>query len=158
MKLSKKIALNANISISWSYIQFLYFLAAFSQEIPFLNITRRRIDFFSNLLVNASLWSLWSTQKGVWDLCLKLIDKGRFYPKFICLPLTKKQQHHCEKHRNFTWFPVVEILRKSTGELPETMRKLCLSAKFTHQEIRWEWRYFSQCKLIRCRSANISNV
>ena len=26
-----------------------------------------------------------------------------------------------------------------SGELPETMRKLCLSTKFPHQEIRWNY-------------------
>ena len=37
------------------------------------------------------------------------------------------------KYFNFIWFPGVEILRN----LPETMRMLCLSTKFPHQEIRW---------------------
>ena len=37
------------------------------------------------------------------------------------------------KYFYFTWFPGVEILRN----LPETLRKLCLSTKFPHQEIRW---------------------
>ena len=41
---------------------------------------------------------------------------------------------HCVKYHNFTQFPGVEILWK--GELPETIRKLCLSTKFPHQEIR----------------------
>ena len=47
---------------------------------------------------------------------------------------------HCE-------FPGVEILWKGTvstvsGESPETMRKLCLSTKFAHQEIRWNYGIF----------------
>ena len=37
------------------------------------------------------------------------------------------------KYFNFIWFPGVEILRN----LPESMRNLCLSTKFPHQEIRW---------------------
>ena len=46
--------------------------------------------------------------------------------------------YHCKNYRNFTWFPGVEFLQKGTvfGDLHETMRKLCLSAKFTHLEIR----------------------
>ena len=47
---------------------------------------------------------------------------------------------HCEKYRHFTWFPGVEVLRK--GTVSETMRKLCLSAKFPHQEIRWNYGIF----------------
>ena len=35
---------------------------------------------------------------------------------------------HCEKYRNFTKFTGVE-----------TMRKLCLSTKFLHQEIMWHY-------------------
>ena len=41
---------------------------------------------------------------------------------------------HCEKCRYFTRFPGAEILQK--GTVSETMWKLCLSAKFPHQEIR----------------------
>ena len=41
---------------------------------------------------------------------------------------------HCEKYSNFSWFPGLEILN------------LCLSAKFTHQEIRWSYSiFFSVC-------------
>ena len=47
---------------------------------------------------------------------------------------------HCEKYRNFTWFPDVEILGKS--ESLKTMWKLCLSANFLHQEIRWNYYSF----------------
>ena len=59
---------------------------------------------------------------------------------------------HCVKYRNFPQFPGVEILRKGTvsaqfrairysfhivsGDSSETMRKLCLSSKFPHQEVR----------------------
>ena len=54
------------------------------------------------------------------------------------------QNQHYVKYRSFTWFPGVEILRKDSfriisGESPETMQKLCLSAKFPHQEIRWNY-------------------
>ena len=42
---------------------------------------------------------------------------------------------HREKYRDFTWFPGVEILWKG-------MRKLCLSVKFLHQEIRWNHGIF----------------
>ena len=30
-----------------------------------------------------------------------------------------------------------------SGESPETMRKLCLSAKFLHQEIRWNYGFYA---------------
>ena len=44
----------------------------------------------------------------------------------------------------FLLIPGVEILRKGTvkGNSPETMRKLCLSTKFSHQEIRWNFGIF----------------
>ena len=50
----------------------------------------------------------------------------------------------CVKYRNFTSFPGVEILWKGSfrivsGESPETMQKLCLSIKFPHQEMRWNY-------------------
>ena len=48
---------------------------------------------------------------------------------------------HCEKYRNFTWFPGVEILQKGTVS-PETIRKLRLSTKFPHQEIRSNYHIF----------------
>ena len=35
-----------------------------------------------------------------------------------------------------------------SSESPETMRKLCLSAKFPHQEIRWNYLIFRRLKLI----------
>ena len=47
---------------------------------------------------------------------------------------------HYEKYCNFTWFSGVEILWN--GKSPETMRKLCLSPKFPHQEIRWNSNTF----------------
>ena len=34
-------------------------------------------------------------------------------------------------------FVVKHSFRIVSGESPETMRKLCLSTKFSHQEIRW---------------------
>ena len=34
------------------------------------------------------------------------------------------------------------IFRIVLDDLPETMRKLCLSAKFPHQEIKWNYRIF----------------
>ena len=33
----------------------------------------------------------------------------------------------------------------SSGEWPETTRKLCFSTKLPHQEIRWNYGYFTQC-------------
>ena len=47
---------------------------------------------------------------------------------------------HCEKYRNFTQFPAVKILWKSSfrivsGESPEMMRKLCLSQNFHSRKL-----------------------
>ena len=46
---------------------------------------------------------------------------------------------HCVKYRNFTWFHDVEILWKGIGDSLETMRRLRLSTKFPHHEIRWNY-------------------
>ena len=50
-----------------------------------------------------------------------------------------------EKYRNFTWFPGVEILWKSTETVE--MWKLCLSANFPHQK-SGEITVFSQWNLL----------
>ena len=61
---------------------------------------------------------------------------------------------HCEKYRNFhliSWcgdFVERHSFCIVSGDLPETMRKLCLSTTFPHQEIRWKLRYFLQCKTL----------
>ena len=54
---------------------------------------------------------------------------------------------HFEKYRNFIWFPGVEILRKGTvsPKFRPIRPKLCgncFSAKFPHQEIRWNYGIF----------------
>ena len=49
------------------------------------------------------------------------------------------------KYCDFTCFSGVEIFVEThiffgvSGESPETLRKLCVSAKFSHQEIRWNF-------------------
>ena len=61
--------------------------------------------------------------------------------------ITAHKIKHCVKYRNFTQFPGVEILWNS----PETMRKLCLSTKFPHQEISWN------CGILRSESFRIKS-
>ena len=52
---------------------------------------------------------------------------------------------HCVKYRNFTQFFGVEILWEgivsalSRAIPPETMKNMCLSKKFPHQKIRWNY-------------------
>ena len=53
------------------------------------------------------------------------------YSSLSLAPTHKQWEFHREKYRNFTWFPGVEILRK-----------LCLSAKFPYQNIRWNYGTF----------------
>ena len=53
---------------------------------------------------------------------------------------------YCVKCCSFTLFPGVEII--VSGKSLETIRKLCLSTKFPHQEIRWNYGLqFLNCKL-----------
>ena len=52
---------------------------------------------------------------------------------------------NCEKYRNFTWcgnFAERHSFCIVSGDSPETIRKMCLSAKFPHQEIRWNYGIF----------------
>ena len=53
---------------------------------------------------------------------------------------------HCKKYRNFIWFSGVEISRKDTphsfGRVARNYAETCLSAKFPHQEIRWNFGIF----------------
>ena len=49
---------------------------------------------------------------------------------------------HCVKYlRNFLVWKFAErrSFRKVSGNLPKTMRKLCLSTKFPHQKIGWNY-------------------
>ena len=57
--------------------------------------------------------------------------------------------HYCKKYHNLTLFPGVEILWKGTvfRDSPETMRKLWLSTKFAHREIRWNYGIFHRRNL-----------
>ena len=57
--------------------------------------------------------------------------------------------HYCKKYHNLTLFPGVEILWKGTvfRDSPETMRKLWLSTKFPHREIRWNYGIFHRRNL-----------
>ena len=52
-----------------------------------------------------------------------------------------KKHIHGVKYWNFTWFPGVErySFRIVSGEPPETLQKLCLSTKFPHKKIRWNY-------------------
>ena len=67
---------------------------------------------------------------------------------FLCNVSSSLEQpfryHHCEKYRNFTWFAGVENFaeRHNFRESPETMQKLCLSAKIPRQEIRSNYGIF----------------
>ena len=62
----------------------------------------------------------------------------------LSLPLNPKYKlrfelrfRFCVKYRNFALFPGLEMLWKSKdSDSPETLRKLRLSTKFLHQEIR----------------------
>ena len=56
-----------------------------------------------------------------------------FNPERSSGTVTQANNIHCKKYRNFTWFTGVEIL--------------CLSAKFPHQEIRWNYRIFRSDKV-----------
>ena len=52
----------------------------------------------------------------------------------------------CIKYRNFTKSLGVEIMRKRTvsavsGESHETLHKFCVSTKFPHQQIRWNFGF-----------------
>ena len=51
--------------------------------------------------------------------------------------LMLKYSAHCVKHRNFTLFSGLEVLPTSFG--PFAYDFLWLSAKFPHQEIRWNF-------------------
>ena len=71
-------------------------------------------------------------RKDLLLLANKLIEK-------IADPNNAKEHYqtfiHCEKYRNFTWFPGMKIFRK-----------LCLSTNIPHQEIRWNYSIFCSDK------------
>ena len=65
----------------------------------------------------------------------------------MCCVLITSDNRYCEKYRNFTWFPGMEMLRKGSfrivlGKWSKTMQNLCLSAKFPHLEIGWNYGIF----------------
>ena len=67
------------------------------------------------------------------------------FPKYFILTILQNTYDHrltevihCVKYPNFSLFPAAKILWKGTVPVEfraETLRKLCLSTKFPHQEI-----------------------
>ena len=62
----------------------------------------------------------------------------------------QKYRDFVERHSFVTIFEFYiferQVLCEKHGESPETMRKLCLSTKFTHEEIRWNYGIFLSVK------------
>ena len=90
----------------------------------------------------------WPLHRALLEIVLLLVN--HWPPKCILLIVILKMLEnssgniHCEKYRNFTWFPGVEILRKGTvSASPETMRKLPFR-KISIPENQVKLRYFSQ--------------
>ena len=65
------------------------------------------------------------------------------------LTATAPWKKHCVKYRSFTWCGNVKekhSFRIVLGNSPETMRNLCFSTKFLHQEIMWNYRILRSAK------------
>ena len=120
----------SELSDCWQMHNYYIYNKYFIKKIPTLSLYQK--SFINNNTVNKIKHLIKSNK-----IKNKLRMKATHYACF------KLKEKHCEKYHNFTWFPGVEILRKgNSGDLPETMRKLSLSAKFQHQEIRWHYGIF----------------
>ena len=75
------------------------------------------------------------------DVCVRSLDKHtplkKNYTHGDHLPFMNKEFSKAIMHRSKLRINFVR--NRSIGESPETMRKLCLSTKFPHQEIRWNY-------------------
>ena len=81
------------------------------------------------------------------------IDNGQYPVKFIfhlvrkCHPFYNRGNSNFKKDCNLTWFPGVEILWRGTVSayfraIWSKLCRNCLSTKFPHQEIRWNYDIF----------------
>ena len=66
----------------------------------------------------------------------------------VCIPFSWKLKNISKTLRKMQWFYLIfwcgnfverQRFHIVLGDSPETMRKLCLSTKFPHQEIRWKY-------------------
>ena len=128
------------------------------RSIPFIKPKRRKPSFLRR---KVTLWQLFSCEfceiyqkrMFLWtpvnDNCYILLYFRYLFTSFNN-KTDKNDNIHCEKYRSFhpiSWcakFVERHSFRIISGDSTETMRKLCLSTKFPHQETRWQLRYFSQ--------------
>ena len=147
---------------SWCCLQFIFefcmlflvvllMIAVVSFEIQFKRFEEKRFFHFRKACVFWKKVSLISIRHLVsqlffdngccrikWEaLCLKSIAKeqysvcGSIFPTWFRTSIS--DIHRCAKYRNFTYFPT------RCGSFVETQQKLCVSTKFSFQEITWNY-------------------